>query len=79
MQKGFINPFSLINDKENKVKLIIDEKLMGFENWAFHPMDNSASLELHRDELLKKYLEKIGKPAYLTLNLEAEAEAKQNK
>lgn len=46
---------------------------------AFTLKDNSASLELHRDELLKKYLEKIGKPAYLTLNLEAEAEAKQNK
>lgn len=48
---------------------------MEYENWAFHPMDNTASLELNKDEILKKYLEKIGKTKYLTLNLEGEAES----
>ncbi len=46
-KKGALNPFALANDKEHQVKkLIIEEKLFNFEEWAFHPMDNSATVEL---------------------------------
>ena len=53
-KKGALNPFSLINDKAHHIKkLIIEEKLFESEWWAFHPMDNSATVELTRDDFFK--------------------------
>ena len=53
-KKGALNPFSLANDREHYVKkLIIEEKLFNFNEWAFHPMDNSATVELLREDFFK--------------------------
>jgi hypothetical protein len=53
-QKGSVNLFSLANDEKKEVKkLLIDEKLYGFEDWAFHPMDNTATVELKKDDAIK--------------------------
>lgn len=53
-KKGALNPFSLANDREHYVKkLIIEEKLFNFNDWAFHPMDNSATVELSREDFFK--------------------------
>ena len=42
---GAVNPFALSNDKNHYVKqLIIDELLDKHDHWAFHPMDNSATV-----------------------------------
>lgn len=42
--KGAVSVFSIVNDTENKVKLVIDERLMNdFEYVAFHPMQNDAT------------------------------------
>jgi hypothetical protein len=44
-KKGSVNPFGLLNDEQHQVKkLIIDEKLFNYEFWAFHPMDNTATI-----------------------------------
>lgn len=46
--------FSLANDTEHQVKkLIIEDKLFQSDYWSFHPMDNSATVELKRDDVLK--------------------------
>ena len=34
-------------------KLIIEERLFNFESWAFHPMDNSATVEIGREDFFK--------------------------
>lgn len=53
-KKGALNPFSLANDHEHQIKkLIIEEKLFNFESWAFHPMDNSATVEIGREDFFK--------------------------
>jgi len=53
-KKGALNPFSLANDSTHQIKkLIIEEKLFTFEHWAFHPMDNSATVELSREDFFK--------------------------
>ena len=53
-KKGALNPFSLANDTDHQVKkLIIEEKLFNYEEWAFHPMDNSATVELSQENFLK--------------------------
>ena len=53
-QKGAMNPFSLVNDHEHAVaNLIIDEKLFEFEFWSFHPMENTATIEISQADVLK--------------------------
>ena len=34
-------------------KVLIDEKLFEFESWSFHPMDNAATIEVQRDDMIK--------------------------
>ena len=44
-KKGALNPFSLANDTEHQIKkLIVEDKLFQAQYWAFHPMDNSATV-----------------------------------
>ena len=38
VKKGAVNLFSLLNDKENKVILLLDKQLLEFPLVAFHPM-----------------------------------------
>ena len=53
-KKGALNIFSLANDKEHQIKkLIIEDKLFQSDFWAFHPMDNSATVEIPREEVIK--------------------------
>ena len=53
-KKGALNPFSLANDVNDEIKkLIIEDKLFNFEHWAFHPMDNTATIELTREDFFK--------------------------
>lgn len=42
-KKGLVNYFSIVNDVENKVKMIYDKKLYESKWQSFHPMDNAAS------------------------------------
>ena len=42
-QKGLVNYFSIVNDTQNKVKVIIDKAIMDGQYASFHPMDNTAS------------------------------------
>lgn len=67
-KKGALNPFSLANDHQHQVKkLIIEDKLFNSKVWAFHPMDNSATVEVPQEAFLK-FLEKQG-ITYESLNL----------
>lgn len=53
-KKGALNPFSLANDAQHQVKkLIVEDKLFQSEFWAFHPMDNTATVELPHQEVIK--------------------------
>lgn len=51
--KGSINPFSLANDEKQQVKVAIDEHLFENEYWAFHPIENTATVEMLRNDFLK--------------------------
>ena len=56
---GSVSPFGLINDKEKRVKVVIDEGLWGHERLHYHPNINTATLELSRDDF-KKFLDSCG-------------------
>jgi prolyl-tRNA synthetase len=42
-RKGMVNYFSIVNDTEKKVKVVLDKTLYESQWASFHPMDNCAS------------------------------------
>jgi len=53
VKPGSVSPFGLINDKTHHVHLFIDEQLQAADYISFHPNDNTASLVIKYDDLLK--------------------------
>lgn len=49
---GSVTPFSLINDKQRRVSVVLDEAMMRHEVLNFHPLENTATTTITRDELL---------------------------
>ncbi len=46
VKPGSVNLFSIMNDSEDKVKLILDRKVHEAENIGVHPMDNTATVRI---------------------------------
>ena len=76
VEPGSITPFALINDTETQVRIILDQALMAQENLNFHPLDNTATTTIARDDLIA-FLEACGHtPEVLPLHTgQAPAEA----
>lgn len=55
---GAVSPFGLLNDKEVKTKLYIDEDLWNADIVSFHPNDNSETLEITR-EMFHRFINKL--------------------
>ncbi len=55
---GSVSPFGLINDKENKVCVVIDKKVWNSEYVSFHPNINTETLEL-KGEDFQKYIKSL--------------------
>jgi len=49
---GAVTPFGVINDTTGRVAVILDEPLMRHERLNFHPLDNSATTTIGRNDLL---------------------------
>lgn len=52
---GSVSPMGLMNDTENKVRLIIDKDLMQEPFVGCHPCRNTASLKISMQDLLEKF------------------------
>lgn len=50
---GSVSLFGLINDPDHQVKLYLDKDLRQAERVTFHPNDNTASLEISRDNMYR--------------------------
>lgn len=53
---GAVSVMGLMNDKENKVQLLIDEEVLNEEYVGCHPCVNTASLKIRTEDLVKNYL-----------------------
>lgn len=53
---GSVNPFSIINDKEHIVELLIDKDLLDGQNLNFHPAINTETFNIG-SEGFKNFLE----------------------
>ena len=61
---GSVTVFSVLNDTEHKVRLILDKALFEHEAVWFHPMRNTASTRMAPADILK-FAEATGHPATL--------------
>jgi Ala-tRNA(Pro) deacylase len=50
---GSVTVFALINDTEKRIAVVIDEKLMGYDSINGHPLTNTATTNIARDDLLR--------------------------
>ncbi len=52
IEPGSVTPFSLINDKMNRVNVILDEAMMKHDLLNFHPLKNDATTTIASADLL---------------------------
>ena len=58
----------LMNDKENRVQLLIDEDVLQGEFIGCHPCINTSSLRFRTEDLLQKIIPAMGhEPIFVTL------------
>ena len=65
---GSLSVLGLMNDKEHKVQLLIDEDLLRWEKIGMHPCINTSSLWMRTDDLLTKVIPAMDHP-YQTVAL----------
>jgi len=61
---GSVTVFSVLNDTEQKVRLILDKALFEHDAVWFHPMRNTASTRMDPQDILR-FAEATGHPATL--------------
>jgi Ala-tRNA(Pro) deacylase len=49
---GSVTPFALINDKAGRVTVILDADMMRHERLNFHPLENTATTNIAREDLV---------------------------
>ncbi len=52
IEPGSVTPFSLINDKTNRVNVILDEAMIKLDQLNFHPLKNDATTSITASDLL---------------------------
>lgn len=60
---GSVSVMGLMNDKEHKVQLLVDEDVMNAEYVGCHPCINTSSLRLKSEDVFGKYLKAVGHDA----------------
>jgi len=53
VQPGAVTPLGAINDSEGRVAVLLDRPLLSFDRLNFHPLDNTATTTIRRDDLLR--------------------------
>ena len=49
---GSVTPFSIINDTQGHVTIVLDKAMLQHEVLNFHPLENTATTTIKRDDLL---------------------------
>lgn len=65
---GSVSIMALMNDKENKVQLVIDDELLQHSDFGCHPCKNTSSLRLKRTDVFDIFLKSVNHtPIFLSL------------
>lgn len=60
IKPGAVSVMGLMNDKENRVKLLIDKDVLQGEYIGCHPCVSTSSLKIKTDDVLEKFLLAVG-------------------
>ena len=71
IEPGSVSVMGLMNDKDNAVQLLIDEDVLGEENFGCHPCVNTSSLRMKTADMIGKFLPAVGHD-YKTVHLVGE-------
>lgn len=67
VEPGSVTPFAVINDCDGRVSVALDARLMAFERLNFHPLINSLTTTIAREDLIR-FLQATGhEPCVLAL------------
>lgn len=66
---GSVSILGLMNDKEHKVRLLLDEEILGMEYFGCHPCINTSSMRIHTKDILEKFLPAVDH-AYTVVRLQ---------
>ena len=50
VRPGSVTPFGLLNDIEKKIKFFLDLELNNFNSFNFHPLTNTATINIKKDD-----------------------------
>ena len=65
---GSLSVLGLMNDKEHRIRLLIDKDVLGGEYIGVHPCVNTASLKIKTSDLVEKIIPAMGhEPTYVEL------------
>lgn len=53
VRQGSVNPFSIMNDTDDKVRIILDKHMMDQDIVNYHPMDNAMTIGLSSVDLVR--------------------------
>lgn len=68
IQPGSVSVMGLMNDADQRVRLLIDEDLLASDTFGCHPCRNTASLKITTADLLNKVIPALGhEPTVVTL------------
>lgn len=56
---GSVTGFALMNDKDQKVRFVVDAALMAFDTLNFHPLVNTGTTAISRDDF-RRFVEATG-------------------
>ncbi|MEL6724904.1 MAG: prolyl-tRNA synthetase associated domain-containing protein [Pseudomonadota bacterium] len=59
VEPGSVTAFALMNDTEQRVRFVVDAALMGFDRVNFHPLVNTATTAISREDL-RRFVEATG-------------------
>ena len=60
IKPGAVSVMGLMNDKENRVRLLVDEDVLKGENVGCHPCVNTSSLKIKTKDVFDKFLKSVG-------------------
>ena len=59
VEPGSVTAFALMNDEDQRVRFIADAALMGFDTVNFHPLVNTATTAISREDF-RRFVEATG-------------------
>jgi Ala-tRNA(Pro) deacylase len=70
---GSVTPFAVFNDRQHRVKAVLDERMRKAETVSAHPLVNTAATTIATADLLKLFAHSGHRPHWCALPLKAAA------